>query len=187
MRPFRLILIFTAVLLAGFLLVTALLPNEYQVDRKVLVRAQPESVMPFLVELEKWHWWNPMRSMDPAMRVEDGPLASGVGSYYDWFSGMLGNGRMEIVEILPQRSVTYRFSFDGDRDNPVYSSLQLTRSDGQTEVLWSYRGKVGGRFFSRWLSLVAESSLGPTFDRGLQKLKALAETFEQMHGMAEAS
>lgn len=58
MRILRLILIFVAMSLVGFLPIAVLLTDENLVDYEVLVYAQPESARSLLVKLEKWHFLN---------------------------------------------------------------------------------------------------------------------------------
>ena len=42
-------------------------------------------------------------------------------------------------------------------------------------VTWRMNGDIGSKPLSRWLALFGDRMLGPDFEAGLAKLKALAE------------
>jgi carbon monoxide dehydrogenase subunit G len=161
--------------LGAFLLTTFLLPQQYVVDRSVRIAATPEEIYPHLVDLEKWQAWNPWKEMDPAMRVEFGPVRTGVGASYAWQSGKVGSGSLAIVSVQPPTDVEYQIVMSGAESIPARGSLRLTPAGRDTLVLWSYTGNVGGRFFGRWITLFAESIFGESFDVGLTKLKQVVE------------
>lgn len=169
-----------AVLFVVFLLVTAFLPTEYSMERRVTIEARPGVIYNQLVDLEAWQEWNPWNEVEPALEVSYGDETIGEGAYYEWSGEASGNGRMEIVETQPPFLVRYRLVFDGYEDNPSRSAFRLDpQSDGSgTEVIWSFSGSVGDSFFARWLSVLIDSLVGASYEQGLEALKDRCEELE---------
>lgn len=181
MKIVKTVIVMVAIALVAFLVTTVFLPRDYKLDRSIEISAAPELIFPFLVEMEKWHWWNPMRELDPAMEITNGAIVTGIGAGYIWSGTVAGSGSLEIVGIEANREVTYRIIFAEQPDNPAYSTIQLTRAGNRTLVLWTISGTVNDDFFGKWMSLLMESALGPIYDDGLRKLKLLAEASGRMN------
>ncbi len=164
------------VLLGGFLGITALLPEQFLVERDTRIAAPIELVFSQVADLEAWQHWNPWKQLDPRMEVEYGPVRSGPGAWYRWRSSVVGDGSLLITHALPPRQVFFEMRFEGYEDLPTTSSLTLSpREDGATAVVWVFSGSASGQFFARWMSVVADKLVGASYERGLQALKERCE------------
>ena len=55
------------------------------------------------------------------------------------------------------------------------SSLQLVPVDGGTRVTWGFKTEAQG-VLDRWMSLLFDDWVGADYEKGLARLKALAES-----------
>src|SRR6185436_14850119 len=94
------------------LAVAASRPNEFTVQRKTHIAAPPDRIYPHLVDFHRWEAWSPWEKMDPAMRRTFSGVTSGPGAAYGWEgNSKVGQGRMEITEATPPKSVTVKLDF----------------------------------------------------------------------------
>ena len=88
------------VLIAAVLVVAATRPDDFQVQRSIVVKAAPEKILPLITDFRRWSEWSPYEKLDPAMKRVHAGAPSGVGAVYEWEgSGKAGAGRMEIKEV----------------------------------------------------------------------------------------
>lgn len=167
-------LIITLAAFTLFMGITLILPQQYRVDRSIVINAPAEAIFPHLEDLEKWQKWNPWMELDPEMTIDYGSQSKGVGASYNWASDKAGGGSMTIVSLHRNEEIQYKLNFEGMENFPAFSSLTLTPRGRSTKVLWEFHGDVGDRFFSRWMVLFVESVLGRSFDKGLRNLDRLA-------------
>jgi len=165
------------VLLGLFVLITFFLPRDFAVQRTVLMNASPEVIFDQVVDLKAWQEWNPWSRMDPDMMVVFGEKTYGAGAGYAWRSDVAGNGQMNIIRATPYREVRYKLVFEGFEDLPSFSSMLLTPGEaaGTTSVTWTFEGTVGNKFFARWMSVMVDSFIGKSYERGLEALKLQCE------------
>jgi uncharacterized protein YndB with AHSA1/START domain len=166
-----------ALLLGIFILITFFLPREYEVERSVEIAAPAELVFSQVVDLEVWQEWNPWNEMDPDMLIEYGELSSGPGASYTWKSDVAGDGGMKIIKVEAMEHVRYELTFEGYEENPAYSSLYITSGEDPTTstVRWTFEGNVGDSFFGRWMSVMVDKFIGPSYEKGLASLKERCE------------
>ena len=68
------ILIALAAIIAVFLIVVALQPSEFKVERSATVAAQPAAVFDQVNDFHKWEAWSPWAKLDPNAKVTfEGP------------------------------------------------------------------------------------------------------------------
>lgn len=80
----RKILIGLAVLVALFVVVVAMQPSEFQVERKATIAAPPADVFAQVNDLHKWDAWSPWAKLDPNAKIAfEGPDA-GQGAAMSW-------------------------------------------------------------------------------------------------------
>lgn len=150
--------------------------SGFRVSRSVAVAAAPDTVRALVDDLRRWQQWSPWEGLDPGLqRTYTGP-DTGVRARYAWVGNRkAGAGSMEIVDsssevidirlefLKPWRAthdVQFRFVPEGDG----------------TRVTWSMSGTNTGlaAVFARFLNY--EKLIGPDFEKGLARLKALAES-----------
>jgi hypothetical protein len=166
-----------AVLLGLFFLITFFLPRDYKVERTIVMEAPASLVFSQVTDLEVWQEWSPWYELDPDMELEYGEIKSGPGAAYSWKSDIAGNGRMAIIEVVPPEVVRFQIIFDGYEDLPSYSAIRISALEGgsRSSVAWSFEGTVGDNFFARWMTVMADKFVGPSYEKGLEALKQRCE------------
>lgn len=151
-------------------------PKPYAVVRQLVVRAEPEAVHRQINDFRNWMAWSPWEGLDPNLdRSFTGP-ESGVGAAYSWSGNKkAGAGSMTITE-----STAHAINIDLEFQRPFAAENQmeftLVPVLGGTEVTWTLHGELAG--FMKIASLLwpMDRVLGPDFQRGLARLKAVLET-----------
>ena len=164
--------VLVAVLAAG----AYVLPRQIHVERSITIDAPPETVFDLVNSFQRSAEWSPWHERDPNMAVSlDGPVA-GVGAKMSWSSNnpQVGRGSQEIITSEPSTYVRSRLSFDGQQG--AESFFNLTRVDDGTEVVWGFETDLGMNPLCRYMGLLMDRWVGGDFERGLEKLKGIAET-----------
>ncbi len=150
--------------------------KTFRITRETTIASAPERVHRLLDDFHEWPAWSPWEGLDPAMeRAYDGP-ASGVGAVYAWKgNSKAGEGRMEILEAAPHHlGIDLLFAAPMKAHNRV--DFTLTPTDAGTHVAWTMTGpqNLVMRLMSKVYSM--EKMIGPDLEKGLAKLKQVAES-----------
>lgn len=149
-----------------------LLPGEAVVQRQTEIAAPPEKVYAVLAPIRRFNEFSPWIEMDPQSKITfEGP-ETGTGQKMSWQSDKLGQGSMTIVDVTPDRRVGYELDF-GDMGKAT-ASFELAPVEEGTAVTWGFR-QVLTSPLQRWFGLMIGGWVGSDYDRGLAKLKAVAE------------
>jgi hypothetical protein len=177
MKFVKWLILLVAVLLGLFFIITFFLPKDYRVERAVEIAAGAPLIYSQVIDLEVWQEWNPWHELDPDMVVEYGDSRSGPGASYVWRSDIAGNGAMTIIGAAPLEEVRFEIIFDGYEELPSYSTIRIEPLEGDAacRVIWSFEGTVGENFFARWMTVMADKFVGPSYETGLQALKQRCE------------
>ena len=166
-------------LLAAVVLVlifAATRPDTFRVERSITIKAAPDKVYALLNDFHQFSSWSPWQGLDPAMKVTHSGAASGPGAVYEWSGNSdVGAGRMEILKAEPSTRVSVKLDFLQPFEGHNTSEYTLIAAGDDTTVTWAmfgpspYISKVMGVFVSM------DSMIGKDFERGLAKLKVVAE------------
>lgn len=151
-----------------------ILPSGFKVQRSVEIAAPPSKIYPLVVAPRQWKNWAVWNERDPAMTIEYSGPESGVGAKWSWQSKTEGNGSMDFTAAVPDERVDYLLVFP-DFDMKSRGQLRLQPSGTVTRVTWTNEGDVGSNPLNRYFAVMMDSMVGPDFEAGLKKLKALAE------------
>jgi Polyketide cyclase / dehydrase and lipid transport len=150
-------------------------PATFRVERSATINAPAETVHAFLIDFHKWSAWSPWEKYDPGMkRAYEGP-SSGKGAVYSWQgNGAVGQGRMEITEVMPSKvDIKLDFMSPMETHNDVEFVLQPQGS--ATQVLWTMSGD--NNYLSKLMQVFVsmDSMVGNDFESGLADLKSASE------------
>jgi hypothetical protein len=162
-----------AAVVAAFLAVAYALPREVTVTRTVEIAAPPATIFALVGDLRRYGEWSPWLTRDPKMAITfTGPL-DGVGQTIDWASADpdIGSGRQTITRIEPDSAVEMALVLD---ERAATTWFNLT-GGGVITVTWGLKTDLGASPVARYLGLWIEGTVGPDFERGLARLKAIAE------------
>lgn len=167
-----LLLLVAAVVGLGFALKPA-----YTVSRHVVIKAEPAKIHAWTGDFAKWDEFMPWKEDDPSIVYTRKGPTSGEGATETW-TGENGDGALTITRSDPETGVDFDMVFiHGETRMPSKAGLHYRKVAEGTEVTWDIAGSMEpmgfvGRYFA---PLMDRFMVGPMFDRGLQKLKAVVE------------
>lgn len=155
--------------------VAYLLPREVTVERTIVIAAPPEAVFPHLNSLQKFVAWSPWSDIDPEMVTTFSGPQNGVGNRMEWSSqhDEVGSGTQEIVASVPNERVETALDF-GEM-GPATAWQELEPVAVGSAVTWGLVADMGNTPMGRYVGLAMDRLVGPDYEEGLVRLKALIE------------
>jgi uncharacterized protein YndB with AHSA1/START domain len=157
------------------LVVIAMQPSTFEVERSIDVAAPADVVFAHLEGPKALDVWSPWVKMDPQQKIAyEGPV-SGVGASESWDGPQMGAGRLTVTGIEPNQAVEMQLDFTRPMRATNRAVFTLTPAGDGTHVVWRMEGENG--FVGKAVRLVMDPDgmVGSTFERGLADLKVLAE------------
>lgn len=172
----RKVLIAILVLIAGVLGYASTKPDQFRVERSIVIKAPAEKIFPHINNFHQWEAWSPYEKLDPAMKRSFSGTGLGVGAIYAWEgNSSVGAGRMEILESTPSSAIKIKLDFLKPMEGHDTAEFTLAPESDGTKVTWAMSGpaayimKVMSVFFDM------DHMIGKDFETGLNNLKALIE------------
>jgi hypothetical protein len=173
---FTKILIGLAVVIVVFVVVVALQPSEFRIERSVLISAPASEVFPHTNDLRKMQEWSPWKKLDPDAKYTFADPSSGVGATMTWAgNSQAGEGRQTIVESRANEQVGIRLEFIKPFESVCATGFTLKPEGSQTKVTWSMSGENGFISKAFCLFMSQDKMIGEPFEEGLASLKAVVE------------
>ena len=166
-----------AAVIAAFLIVVALQPSDFRIERSAAMRAPATAAFAQVNDFQNWRAWSPWEKVDPALkRSYEGPR-SGIGASYAWIGNNdVGEGRMTITESRPGEMVRIRLEFFKPFAAVNTAEFSFKPVGENTSVTWSMAGR--NSFLSKAICLFVnmDSMVGGMFEQGLAQMKSVVET-----------
>jgi len=163
-------------IIAVFLIVVAMQPSEYRIERSASMSAPAADVFAQVNDFHKWEAWSPWAKMDPAAKsTYDGP-ASGVGAGMAWEGNdKVGVGRMTITESKPAERVAIKLEFIKPFPDVALTELTLKGDAKQTTLTWAMTGHK--HYMSKMICMFMnmDAMVGGEFEKGLASIKGIVE------------
>lgn len=163
-----------AAILVLFLIVVALRPADYRVERSATIAAPAVALFDQVNDHRKFTVWNPFMKLDPNVKnTFDGP-PSGVGAVCHWDGNKdIGAGSVTIIESKPGELVRLRMDWKRPMEGVATVDFTFRPEGDQTVMTWAMYGKNG--FLGKLVSLFmdCEKMCGPQFEQGLADLAKL--------------
>ena len=150
--------------------------DTYTVERTTTIAAPPTEVYSHLIDFHNWTSWSPWEELDPDMNKTYSGAESGVGSKYAWTGNRkVGQGSMEITDAKDNAEVQIALEFLKPFKASNTTVFKLAPEGEGTNVSWTMIGNA--TLMTRIMGIFKsmDSMVGPDFERGLAKLKAVAE------------
>ncbi|MEM8714920.1 MAG: SRPBCC family protein [Cyanobacteria bacterium P01_A01_bin.3] len=155
------------------------LPGHVHVERQIAISAPPDRVFALVGDLQQWNAWSPWANIDPDADMQ--VSGSGLGQTMVWSSQHpeVGSGSQVIIELVESRYLRTHLEFDGQGQADATISLEPT-VDG-TQVTWALDSDmrqdapVWMTPVSPYLGLMVKTSVGRSYETGLQNLKVAIE------------
>ena len=170
------ILIALAAIIAVFLIVVALQPSEFHVERTATMAAAPATVFDQVNDFHKWEAWSPWAKLDPNAKVAfEGP-PSGTGTIMTWEGNdKIGQGKMTLAESKPNELVKINVDFVKPFEGSSVSQFAFKPEGDQTAVTWSMESHHN--FLAKAMCLVfnGKKMITDAMDKGLTQMKTVVE------------
>ena len=175
MKTFKKILIGLAGLIVLLLIIAFLLPSKYHVERSIFVQANKSGIYDLTAHFQKWDLWTPWtKQIDSTAKFElIGPDGQ-VGTKRVWDGKILKDGEMVLTQLVPGELVAYDLAFHKGEYRSKGKITIETQGDS-CKVSWIDDGDLGYNPFARYMGLFMGKMMNPDFDKGLAKLKMIAE------------
>jgi hypothetical protein len=165
------------VAIVAILILAAMKPSTFIVERSVTINAPPEKIDPLITDFHNWNTWSPWVKLDPAMKITYSGPATGVGSVYEWEgNSKVGKGRMEMRVVQPLKTsikLDFLKPFEGHN---TADFVLVPEGNSATRVTWLMYGPltfIPGKVMSVFTT--TDAMMGDDFQKGLANLKAAAE------------
>jgi len=159
-----------------FMVVVALQPGEYKVERRLVMNAPAAAVFAQVNDFHLWDAWSPWAKLDPAMKATfEGP-PSGKGSVYAWTGNSnVGEGKMTITESSPPDRIVLELVFIKPMAGSSTTEFSFKPEGAGTSVTWTMTGKNDfvGKAVCMFMNM--DKMVGGQFEKGLESMKSLVE------------
>jgi hypothetical protein len=127
------ILLGLVVVIVLFLIVVAMQPNEYRIERSATMDAPPAAVFEQVNDLHKWDAWSPWAKLDPNAKNTFEGAESGEGAIFKWAGDAnVGEGKMTIVESKPNELIDIQLDFIKPFESTGNSEFVFKPEGGKT-------------------------------------------------------
>jgi hypothetical protein len=170
------ILMGLAVIVAAILVIAAVQSPEMKVSREIEIATTPEALFPYINNSKNSYEWMPWSESDPTVEMKYSGPDAGVGAASSWKGKEMGVGTAEVVESIPNQVVKTKLTYTEPFAMSQMAEVSLTPSFSGTLVKWSVSGQRP--YFFRLIGMFVSSDkmIGGEFEKGLKKLKMLAES-----------
>lgn len=167
-------LISLAIVAVLFVVVGFLLPSKRHVEHSVETNRRLPIVFDTISSFNRFTHWNVLPLRDPNMDIRVSDPASGVGARLDYTSDEdgLGQGSWEIVDVVPNKSVSFVIE-DEERGNNKRTTYTLTptgRNNRNVRITQTYDVDYGMNLLGRYSGLYVSSGVGEAMKMSLQRL-----------------
>ena len=172
---FKILIALSLVLLALAIYMIATLPKVVKISRSQLIQSSPDKLFRYINNTRLIQEWNPFLDGDRDVKINYGGPPEGPNAQWSWEGAKAGAGQATIVESEAGKRVSVRLDFRKPFHVTNYGEYALLPRGSATEVTWTINeSALIPRLMSRFINL--ERLIGEQFEKGLAKLKVLAES-----------
>lgn len=161
----------------GVLIAASMQPEEYRVERSVVIEAPPEEVYQVMADFERYGEWSPWEKLDPNLKKTVTGKPGEVGTRYTWEGNdQVGQGSMTVTGAVPNERVDIKLEFLKPFEATSTTAWVLTPEGEGTRMTWSMEGRNEGlmpKVFALFMDM--EQMIGKDFEEGLANLKRVVE------------
>lgn len=152
-------------------------PNDFAVERKVVINKPKDQVFEFVKYLKNQDLYSSWARKDPAMKREFRGTDGEAGAVSGWEGNKeVGKGEQEIRQITPGERIDFelRFKKPFEATNKAYMITEAAGTN-QTLVKWGFSGRMPFPMNAMMLFVNMDKQAGKDFEIGLANLKELLE------------
>ena len=170
------ILIGFGVVVVAFVVIVALQPAQYRVERMAAISATAAAVFAQVNDFHNWEAWSPWAKLDPSAKNSfEGP-SSGIGAIFKWAGNKeVGEGGMTILESRTNELIRIRLEFIKPFASLCATEFTFKPEGNQTQVTWTMTGENNFIAKAACLFMNMDKMVGGDFERGLVQMKSVVE------------
>jgi len=160
----------------GVLVYAATFSNTFEVQRSLRINASADKIFPLISNMRGMNTWNPFAEADPEIKITYTGPESGKGARYEWTgNSKVGEGNIEITDVSAPSRVTLQLNMLKPLEAHNTVVFTLVPNGSGTDVTWAMSGERP--FIGKVMDAVfnMDRMVGGQFEKGLAKLKAIAE------------
>ena len=162
------------VLIAALLLITALMPKVYNVEKMIVIAKPVKEVMNRIGNLNDYSLWNPWQQSDPTAKSIITGSPKTPGHRYGWKGKKVGVGSLTLTN-MDDKHIHFDLEFlkpwkSKAKDNWLFESW----GNSETKVTWQNNGELPWPI-ARLMGPMINKNLSHQFGVGLSNLKKLCE------------
>lgn len=183
MRILKILFVFILIVVALLLVVAAFVPKNYQVQRSVIMDANPCQIFPEAQYFQNFVKWDPWSRQDTAIQQTFEGEPGAEGSKYSWESEEVGSGYMERIASTKDYEIQNKIVFTSPRSGSSDGFMRFEKDSAanKTLVTWGFSGKSDYPW--NIVNLFLDGMVGKDFEAGLQNLKEIVESKEAINGV----
>ena len=157
------------------LIVAALKPDDFRIERSITIQSPTDSVSALVADFHEWTKWSPWEGKDPALKRTYSGAESGVGAKYAWEGNKdVGSGSMEITSRAPEK-IVIKLDFLVPFEAHNTAEFTFVPEGSGTKVTWAMIGKSPFPMKVMGIFMSMDDMVGKDFVTGLSNMKAAAE------------
>lgn len=168
------ILISLAIVAVLFVTVGFLLPSSRHIENSVETNRKLTIVYDTISSFRRFDDWNTLALRDPGMDIQLSGPEQGVGAKLSYDSDVkeVGEGSWEIIEAVPNKSVTFRINNDKVGSNKVTKFIlePTGRNNRNVKITQTYDVDYGMNLIGRYAGMYVGSNFGGDMKVGLSRL-----------------
>ena len=160
--------------LALLIIIGFALPRSHRVEVSQEIDAHAATVFALLNDFRRASVWMPLTETDPNVRIDYSGARRGEGATMTWVGAIVGSGTQTVAESRPYEHVGIVMSPGEPAEARTW--FNLAPGTGTTVVTWGFETDYGANIVGRYFASMLGSVVARDYQRGLERLKELAES-----------
>lgn len=153
------------------LVVGLLLPQQYKIDKTIVIEAPPSQLQALISDFKQWPKWSPWQKVAPDIKFSLGNPNAGVGAHQFW-QNRWGSGEMTITDITPSKiGINILFNQEHIADG----NISFIKEKNTTILSCQLIGEVNTPIVGGYLALLNKYILTNSVKMGLNNLKTTTQ------------
>jgi len=172
MKFLKYTLIVVTLIVIAILIWLSTLDSKYDTHRSRVVKAPAKIIYNYVNDFKEWPKWDPWSEAFGDMKITYSGSDKGVGAKYSWIGEESGEGNMEIITVIPYKSIDQIINFKTPFDSSSDIYWRFEEVEGGTKVTWGMKGEMD--FFGRPMAAAMDAMMEKDLLRGLAKLDSIS-------------
>lgn len=115
-------------------IIAIFLPNQYKVERSVLINKPVQKVYGYVADFNNFHDWNPWTILEPNHPYEVTGDSAKVGQKYYWEVEIIGSGYMIFTKFKPYDLIKSEIAFLSPQQGEGVVEWEFEKNANSTKV-----------------------------------------------------